>query len=136
MFRKVDTKSPTALVSEWDVLAPIRYRQITHGEDITFRHVLAPTMLGLASREHAERIVDAGCGVGVLTNLLAQEGTSVTGVDPSGESIEIARANFGGNAEFVQSTLESYAEHRPGCVDLMIANMVLMDVLDIKSFCV
>jgi hypothetical protein len=62
MFRKVAQKSIAAIVAEWDALAPIRYQQIVSGEDLTFKHVLAPAILDLASGERANAVIDAGCG--------------------------------------------------------------------------
>lgn len=38
-----------------------------------------------------QKIVDLGCGAGFLTNALAKEGHSVTGVDLSKSSLEVAR---------------------------------------------
>jgi SAM-dependent methyltransferase len=39
------------------------------------------------------RVLDAGCGGGLLSEALARCGARVTGVDPSKESIEVARAH-------------------------------------------
>lgn len=134
MFRRVEKKSADAIAAEWDALAPIRYQQIVSGEDLTFRHILAPAVLGLTSGERASIVIDAGCGVGVLTNLLVAQGSRVTGVDPSPESISIARAHFGQSADFFLGTLETYAANNGEKADLVVANMVLMDVLDLDAF--
>jgi 2-polyprenyl-3-methyl-5-hydroxy-6-metoxy-1,4-benzoquinol methylase len=134
MFRKVEKKSVAAIAAEWDALAPIRYQQIVSGEDLTFKHILAPAVLDLASGERANTVIDAGCGVGVLANLLAAQGSKVIGVDPSPESISIARAHFGQSADFFLGTLETYAASYREEADLVVANMVLMDVLDLDSF--
>jgi SAM-dependent methyltransferase len=134
MFRKVEKKSIAAITSEWDALAHIRLRQISSGTDLTFKHVLAPNIMRFASQEAAETIVDAGCGVGVLTSLLAKLGSTVIGIDPSAVSIAIARSHFGEMAEFSENTLEAYAQHNDAEADLVIANMVLMNVLDLRGF--
>ncbi|KAA0074550.1 class I SAM-dependent methyltransferase [Tardiphaga sp. P9-11] len=134
MFRKVEKKTIAAIAAEWDALAPIRYQQIVSGVDLTFKHVLAPALLSLASAENADTVVDAGCGVGILTNLLAAQTREVVGVDPSPESISIARAHFGRSAGFFLGTLETYAANCRAEADLIVANMVLMDVLDLDSF--
>ncbi len=47
------------------------------------------------SEQSAASALDAGCGVGFLTDLLAEQVQEVIGVDPSPESIAIARAYHG-----------------------------------------
>jgi len=51
--------------------------------------------LGLASRLEAKRIVDLGCGTGLLTRALALPGRHVIGVDPAGEMLAWARRQPG-----------------------------------------
>src|SRR5260221_14347127 len=54
------------------------------GEDVV--QLLAP--------QQGERILDLGCGTGSLTNLIAQAGARVTGIDKSASMIERARAAY------------------------------------------
>src|SRR5438105_15848127 len=44
---------------------------------------------------HGSRALDVGCGGGLLTEEVAAMGFSVTGIDPSRRSLEIARAHAG-----------------------------------------
>lgn len=46
----------------------------------------------------AKNVADLGCGTGVLALLLADEGVSVTGVDPAGASIDVAKSKPGSEA--------------------------------------
>ncbi|MEM6468365.1 MAG: class I SAM-dependent methyltransferase, partial [Planctomycetota bacterium] len=83
-------------------------------------------------------LLDAGCGSGVLSKRLAEEATSCVGVDPSGSSVALARKyQSGPNITFFCATLEDYAGQKDeeGQFDLIAANMVLMDVIDMESFC-
>jgi SAM-dependent methyltransferase len=113
MFRKIETKTIIDITSEWDALAPARHFQITSGADITYRRVLVPSVLSLVSRESAASILDAGCGVGFLTSLLA---------------------DYGKRADFLQTTIERYSQQTAQRFDIVIANMVLMDILDLDGF--
>ncbi len=47
--------------------------------------------LALASAPHAQRVVDIGCGTGLLTCELALCGHDVTGIDPSRAMLDVAR---------------------------------------------
>ena len=49
----------------------------------------------LAHRRNAQRILDLGCGTGILTVTLAQSGRAVIGVDPSASMLEYARSRPG-----------------------------------------
>src|SRR2546428_4852752 len=42
-----------------------------------------------------KRVLDVGCGGGILAEALAREGARVTGVDPSEKSLAVARAHAG-----------------------------------------
>jgi len=55
-----------------------------YGEDVV--HQLAP--------KQGERILDLGCGTGYLTNLIAQAGARVVGIDKSASMIERAKAAY------------------------------------------
>ena len=127
-------KSPGAVYSEWDALAETRFHQITSGDDLTFNHVLAPCLIEIAKSCKPQLIIDAGCGVGVLCDMLADMNVDLVGVDPSWESIALAKKHFGGSGTFVCDTLEGFAKDNAGVTDLVLSNMVIMDVTDLKSF--
>ncbi len=127
------TKTIREIAAEWDALAVTRFEQMTSGADLTFDHVLAPGIL--CRLPHRPRmILDAGCGVGVLTEMLALRSERVIGIDPSVASIEIARRNFGHLASFEASTMEAYSASEPEQFDVVVANMVLMDAPNLDTF--
>ena len=51
--------------------------------------------LAIAKDVHATTVVDIGCGTGAFALLASDEGLQVTGVDPAGASLEMARAKPG-----------------------------------------
>ena len=72
----------------------------------------------LADRLDAHRIVDLGCGTGMLTATLARAGRSVTGIDPSANMLAIARERTGADA--VDWVLGDATAIAPGSADLVI----------------
>jgi 2-polyprenyl-3-methyl-5-hydroxy-6-metoxy-1,4-benzoquinol methylase len=47
----------------------------------------------IAHEVEAQRVVDVGCGTGSLAVRLAEQGFSVTGVDPACAPLDVARAS-------------------------------------------
>lgn len=76
-----DPYGDTDLVAFYDVDNPA-------GVDHDFYRALAESL-------NAQRIVDLGCGTGLLTRALARPGRSVTGIDPSRTMIDWARRQPG-----------------------------------------
>jgi SAM-dependent methyltransferase len=54
-----------------------------------------PAYRAVAAELAASRVLDVGCGTGNLAILLAAAGHEVTGVDPAGASLAVARAKAG-----------------------------------------
>lgn len=50
------------------------------------------TYLAVAEEAGARSVLDVGCGTGTFGILLAERGIEVTGVDPAGASLDVARA--------------------------------------------
>jgi|tagenome__1003787_1003787.scaffolds.fasta_scaffold20964383_3 SAM-dependent methyltransferase len=133
MNRLTRIQADLDLVKEWDKLAPVRYQQITSGRDLSYHYILVPTVINLLSNSTGSG-VDAGCGIGYLTNILSRSCGNILGLDPSENSIAIARQNYGAEASFLHSTLQDFAPRNPAKYDFVVANMVLMDVWNLKSF--
>ncbi|HEU4703081.1 MAG TPA: class I SAM-dependent methyltransferase [Conexibacter sp.] len=133
--RPAATKSQAEVCAEWDAIADARFEQIRGGLDVSYTHVLTPAVIGIAGDLTGRRVVDAGCGAGFLTRQLAARAASVVGVDPSARQIALAEAHHSaGNARFVQATLEAYAAETSELAEVVVANMALMDALDVDGF--
>lgn len=134
LCREVAPKNIIEIAQEWDALATLRFSQMSSGSDITFSRIMLPTIQSIVQEENANTILDAGCGVGILTNYLSRFHKSVTGIDPSRKSIEIANHNFGKEVNFEISSIEKFSSNTKQKFDVITANMVVMDAPDILSF--
>jgi len=62
---------------------------------------------------NSDRVLDIGCGIGYYTNLIAETGASVLGVDPNEEYINLAKSKFPGGARYeVMNVITSGAMDR------------------------
>jgi 2-polyprenyl-6-hydroxyphenyl methylase/3-demethylubiquinone-9 3-methyltransferase len=82
------------------------------------------------------RILDIGCGGGILAEPLARLGGAVTAIDPAPESIEAARhhADITGLAIDYRAETAEVLSASGERFDLVIASEVVEHVPDIKSF--
>jgi trans-aconitate methyltransferase len=107
-FLHVDSISSRELAKEWDCLASERHQQILNGLDITFTHVMAPLVESLVGQDNDATLVDIGSGTGELTGRLAARFKRVVCVEPSSQSIGIAKSilSFFPHVEFINSDFE------------------------------
>ncbi|WP_020591650.1 class I SAM-dependent methyltransferase [Kiloniella laminariae] len=60
------------------------------------------------------RILDIGCGTGLLTTALAQQGHKVTGLDPAAPMLKVARARQDGHlVQWIETTADALPRHCP-----------------------
>jgi SAM-dependent methyltransferase len=91
--------------------------------------------LGLAGPA-PQRVLDLGCGTGLMAAAYAARGHRVTGVDPAPAMLAVARARPGGaDVEWVAATVQGYRSERR--FDLVImtghAFQVLLDDADVAA---
>ena len=135
--RVVSNKSTEDVVDEWDRIADVRHKQVSAGNDLSFTHVLEPTIRSLLVDCNLDRVLDVGCGVGHLTRKLASISRRIVAVDPSPKSIDLAKTNCKGhsNVDFFVATAESFARDWSSCrFTTVAANMTLMACLDLDAF--
>lgn len=107
-IRPRPAKSYDELNLEWDRLAEERHRQIASGEDLSFDHVVVPTIWSFFEGTDRAVVLDIGSGTGNFTLQLAEVARSVIAIEPSRISMALARrvCRTARNVRFVEASLE------------------------------
>lgn len=80
-----------------------------------------------------KKVLDVGCGGGILSEALARQGASVTGIDMGEKLVEIADLHSlesGVEVEYLCTSVEKLAEERPGEYDCVTCMEMLEHVPD------
>lgn len=102
-------------------------------------HELNPARLDYVCRHRALRglrVLDVGCGAGLLSEAMDGEGARVTGIDLSPELIDVAQLHLlesGREAEYRVVSAEDLAAERPGTYDVVTCMEMLEHVPDPAS---
>ncbi|TCW00294.1 bifunctional 2-polyprenyl-6-hydroxyphenol methylase/3-demethylubiquinol 3-O-methyltransferase UbiG [Biostraticola tofi] len=83
-----------------------------------------------------KKVLDVGCGGGILAESMAREGAAVTGLDMGAEPLSVARLHAlesGVKIEYVQKTVEQHADDAPGQYDAVTCMEMLEHVPDPAS---
>ncbi len=103
-------------------------------------HEINPLRLEYVERQAGglagKRVVDVGCGGGLLAEGMAARGAEVTGIDMGGSNLEVARLHLlesGLEVEYRQISAERLAEEQAGEYDLVTCMEMLEHVPDPAS---
>ena len=83
-----------------------------------------------------QRLVDVGCGGGILAEAMAQRGATVTGIDMGEAPLSVARLHMresGVEVDYRQATAEQLAEEEAGRFDIVCCLEMLEHVPDPAS---
>lgn len=73
-------------IQQWGSMPRAVLEETAHDGDFAKRHLLNPVLLRMLGDLPGQRVLDAGCGNGYLTRMLAERGAHVVGVEP-GQSL-------------------------------------------------
>lgn len=100
-------------------------------------HQINPLRLGYvlekANGLFDKKVLDVGCGGGILAESMANEGAIVTGLDMGAAPLEVARLHAletGTKLEYIQSTIEDHAAANPQTYDVVTCMEMLEHVPD------
>ncbi|MCQ9373913.1 bifunctional 2-polyprenyl-6-hydroxyphenol methylase/3-demethylubiquinol 3-O-methyltransferase UbiG [Methyloversatilis sp. XJ19-13] len=88
--------------------------------------------IGIAGK----RVLDVGCGGGILSESMAARGADVTGIDLSEKALSVARLHLlesGRNARYVLQSAEDHARENAGQYDVVTCMEMLEHVPDPAS---
>jgi SAM-dependent methyltransferase len=83
--------SEKSVAKHWDRNAPVWAHLVRRGEDAYRELFNNPAFLKFIGDLHGKTVLDAGCGEGYNTRILARAGAKMTGVDISRKMIALAR---------------------------------------------
>lgn len=132
MLKNIGTEES---IKRWDRFADAY--SATHGErgDLHKEVFLNPTLFSLMGPVKDKRVLDAGCGEGYLSRLLAKSKAMVTAVDYSPRMIEIAKARTPNDLliDYQQGNCEDLHFLQEKSFDLIVSNMVIQDLANYEQ---
>ena len=99
-------------------------------------HQINPLRLSYISQKvnlQGKKVIDIGCGGGILSESLALQGAAVTGIDMNQTVIEVAKLHqleSGTKVEYLHTTAEAIALERPNEYDVITCLEMLEHVPD------
>lgn len=120
------------------------YAWKTGGEGVSQRLNLGPLLALSGTIGQGTRVLDLGCGTGVISRAFAARGCDVTGIDPGDKSREFFEAEAASNpardrlrfiqAEGSRAAIRSYLDAGGEPFDLVISSQVIEHVYDPWDF--
>lgn len=127
--------SEAFLIDAWDNNAVYRHNQILRGVDITFNEILTPYFVEFLKRHKsypALKVLDVGCGSGILTNIISDQVKRITAIDHSCVSVQVAKEySKKENINFQCEAIENFSLENN--YDVVIANMTFHSVENIEK---
>jgi ubiquinone/menaquinone biosynthesis C-methylase UbiE len=89
-----------------------------------------PATMALLGKVAGRRVLEVGCGSGILTNWLVDQGATVTAMDVSPAMLDLARRSIGDRADLVVADLAAPLPFETSAFDIAVASLVLHYVRD------
>ena len=122
--------SADEVISHWNEFAAEYVGRYTSQGDPHREVLLNPVLMKLVGAVKGKRILDAGCGEGYLSRMLAERGASVIAVDYSHKMLELARDRTEDHLdiEYKHGNMENLHSLKGAPFDIVVSNMVLGEV--------
>ncbi|MEC1260305.1 class I SAM-dependent methyltransferase [Bacillus swezeyi] len=122
-------------IKRWDRFADTYSALHTEQGDIHKKVLLNPALLSLMGTVKNKNVLDAGCGEGYLSRMLAKSEAHVTAVDYSPRMIEIAKERTPNDLpiHYREGNCENLHFLEDNSFDLIVSNMVIQDLADYEK---
>lgn len=120
----------------WDANADLWTDHVRRGWDVFRDHLNNPAFFELVGDLRGKAVLDAGCGEGCNTRLLAKAGARVTAFDLSPRMIKLARAQEEREPLAIRYEVASFSDlalFGDASFDAAVSTMALMDGPDIEG---
>jgi len=120
--------------NELDKFSQLAHRWWDPNSEFKPLHAINPLRLEWID-QHAgiagKKVLDIGCGGGILSESMAQRGAEVTGIDLSEKALGVARLHLlesGNQVDYRNTSAEALAEQTPGAYDIITCMEMLEHV--------
>lgn len=122
-------------IRRWDDFAEAYSKNHTEQGDLHKEVLLNPVLFSLLGNVNNKKILDAGCGEGYLSRLLAGSAAAVTAVDSSCRMLEIAKNRTPKDLviDYKHANCENLTILENQSFDLIVSNMVIQDLANIEK---
>ena len=124
-----------AAISQWSAMPRAVLDAMEPDGDFAKRHLLNSVVLRMLGDLRGRRVLDAGCGQGYFSRMLADRGAEVVGVEPGQAPIAYAvekEAQRARGIRYLQADLCGQLD-LGGSFDAVVTNMVLMGIPEWKA---
>jgi 2-polyprenyl-3-methyl-5-hydroxy-6-metoxy-1,4-benzoquinol methylase len=122
-----------AAIRRWDGIPREAIEAMEPDGDFAKRHLVNPTILRMLGDVRGLRVLDAGCGHGYFSRMLAARGAEVVGVEPTDSLLAYAQEKereLGHGVTYVQAELTRQLPDLGGPFDAVVCSMVLPAIPD------
>jgi ubiquinone/menaquinone biosynthesis C-methylase UbiE len=123
-------------LKEWEDLSDWYDKKQGEAGDLWHRELIDPVLLRVIGNCRGLSVLDLACGNGYISRRLARSGAKVTALDSSPKMVKNARAHDPKNSlkiRYIVSEATRMAGIPDGSLDLVFANMSLMDIEDAEG---
>ncbi|WP_270179735.1 class I SAM-dependent methyltransferase [Alkalihalobacillus sp. CinArs1] len=119
-------------IKSWDNNARSYTNNYSEAGDLHREVFLNPALFSLIGEVEHKCVLDAGCGEGYLSRMLAQRGAIVTAVDYSRSMLEIANERTASHLpiNYVHGNCEDLSTLKDASFETIVSNMVMQDLAD------
>ena len=120
----------------WNDYAKDYDKKVWETWDLDHRETLNPVVFNLLWNIKNKKILDLGCGQWYFSRLLTKQWATVTGIDISGDLINIANQRNqeqGLKIKYYVSDAANLKDLKKDEFDIIVSNMAFMDIKDIKK---